>query len=323
MLCTTCGHANPEGSAFCAQCGTALGAPTTATATAPATSRPEAQVDTEAWEAIVGPRNRAYYLQQFAFPPGATQVRAWHWPAVFVTWFWLFYRKLYGWAVVYFVAPYLLAFVLALAFDAIGANGYAAAFLNVAYLAALLVVPPMVANRLYYRHCRAIMDRAAKRPGMSRERYLGILESKGGTSSWVLVVVVLFVLVFLMGIVAAIAIPAYHDYTMRAKVAEAIRNVAPITKQVGARYERTGIFPSSLQDLDALPEPSPQVRSIVLDPSSGIVRLVTTVEQRGEFVEVEFVPDTSGANRRVRWTCRPVVGAPKIFPLSCRGTSSL
>jgi type IV pilus assembly protein PilA len=47
------------------------------------------------------------------------------------------------------------------------------------------------------------------------------LRASGGSSAWVVAIVVLFVGIALLGIIAAIAIPAYSDYTVRAKVANA------------------------------------------------------------------------------------------------------
>jgi type IV pilus assembly protein PilA len=47
------------------------------------------------------------------------------------------------------------------------------------------------------------------------------LKPSGGSTGWVIAIVVLFVGIALLGIIAAIAIPAYSDYTVRAQVAQA------------------------------------------------------------------------------------------------------
>jgi type IV pilus assembly protein PilA len=47
------------------------------------------------------------------------------------------------------------------------------------------------------------------------------LKPSGGSSGWVIAIVVLFVGIAMLGIIAAIAIPAYSDYTVRAQVTQA------------------------------------------------------------------------------------------------------
>jgi hypothetical protein len=47
--------------------------------------------DEEAWKAVIG-----------------------HWPAFFVTWYWLLYRKMWDLAALYFLLPLILAFAIGL-----------------------------------------------------------------------------------------------------------------------------------------------------------------------------------------------------------------
>lgn len=128
--------------------------------------------DQEAWAAVIGDRNTAYYLERFE-----RQARGgsalWHWPALFVTWYWMLYRKLWVPALVYFFAP-------SFAFGIIAAV-LPPAVLIVAYIG-FIVAPPMLANGLYYRHCLSkIRDTRAR--GGSKEQMLARLEANGGTSN--------------------------------------------------------------------------------------------------------------------------------------------
>lgn len=54
-----------------------------------------------------------------------------------------------------------------------------------------------------------------------------------------------FVLFFLVGILAAIAIPAYQDYTLRARVAAAIQQAEPLRLKVQQQILQAGAIPSS------------------------------------------------------------------------------
>ncbi|TXD43886.1 DUF4339 domain-containing protein [Xanthomonas campestris] len=52
-------------------------------------------------------------------------------------------------------------------------------------------------------------------------------------------------LAFVLGIVAAIALPAYQDYTARAKVSQAIGALAPLKPQIAEFLEREGRCPTN------------------------------------------------------------------------------
>jgi type IV pilus assembly protein PilA len=48
----------------------------------------------------------------------------------------------------------------------------------------------------------------------------------------------------IIGILAAIALPAYQDYTVRSRIAEAFVLAAPVQKTVQDYYDRWGVFPA-------------------------------------------------------------------------------
>ncbi len=55
---------------------------------------------------------------------------------------------------------------------------------------------------------------------------------------------------FLIGILAAIAIPAYHDYTFRARVTEGLVLAGSLKASVAEHYAATGKWPRDLRALE-------------------------------------------------------------------------
>lgn len=76
-------------------------------------------------------------------------------------------------------------------------------------------------------------------------RPAGPNDKTGGAAMVLLVIVGLFLIVAVIGILAAIAIPQYHDYTQRAKVAVAIAQVNPIKQGVMDFYQKHKTLPDS------------------------------------------------------------------------------
>lgn len=157
--------------------------------------------------AFLGPKNSDYYLDAFdKIEQGAG--RRWHWPAFFVTWFWLGYRKMWLWFFAYWivfpVVLSLLMVVLSLVNETVGL---------IAYVAGLFIVPPLFANQVYFSHAKAKIAKATASSGDPSVQAQQAARF-GGTSGILLFVILGIVIV---GILAAIAIPAYQDYVIRAQ----------------------------------------------------------------------------------------------------------
>lgn len=127
--------------------------------------------DEEFYKAIVGPKNQNYYLYHFAQFHSYGQVGAsWHWPAFFLTFFWLLYRKMWLDALKYFFLYFLILLV----------DG-AMHFNFVLYFIGIFIVPSMYANALYYQHCKEKVS-TVKSSSHVLQRQLDELSEKGGTS---------------------------------------------------------------------------------------------------------------------------------------------
>ena len=59
----------------------------------------------------------------------------------------------------------------------------------------------------------------------------------------------LMIVITIIGILASIAVPAYRDYTIRARVAECASLFGPLKTDTSLLYSETGNLPASLTDL--------------------------------------------------------------------------
>ena len=118
------------------------------------------------------------------------------------------------------------------------------------------------------------------------------------------------ILVYIVGVLAAIAIPAYQDYTIRAKLNAVVIEAQPAREALAAYYLSNHRIPDSLETAGLAPhlaDGSP----LSLDPK-GMSLTVKT--KRGELV---FVP--SETHGQIRWTCTNGEGLkPAQLPASCR-----
>ncbi|HJR69822.1 MAG TPA: pilin [Gammaproteobacteria bacterium] len=247
MYCQRCGAQNADRAAYCSGCGQPL---------APAAPEAPLPTDHELFELAIGPNNTDYYLSRFERFAQGGSTASWNWPAFFVTLPWLLYRKMWGYAALYFFAPAIFLLVVSLILGAAFSSATAAWLVWPLGFLLLFIFVPMYANLLYYRN---VAGRIAwiKRLKGGADRQLRALASEGGTS--VAALLILLVLPFgalpVLGILAAIAIPAYQDYTIRAQVSEGLMMAAPVRAAVTETIQREGVVPQDRADAGLTADP--------------------------------------------------------------------
>jgi len=126
----------------------------------------------------------------------------------------------------------------------------------------------------------------------------------------------MFVVIAIVGILAAVAIPAYQDYTVRAKVAGLVAEGNRATQAVSNHFQRRGTVPETLEIAGYTPP----------DPHSGVgaweVRQDGIVTLTANFAPIEgktliFIPRLE--NNQVQWRCASDSIPQRYLPQRCRG----
>lgn len=125
----------------------------------------------------------------------------------------------------------------------------------------------------------------------------------------------MLVVVAIIGILAAVAIPAYQDYTHRAQVQAAFQRSLPVRDAIEAYIYRHQAFPESLEELAVDAGADGALESLSL----GETELVLTFSgalgvHRGETLVWNAYPDDG----QIIWECTGGTLPHKLRPIECR-----
>ncbi|MBF6025863.1 pilin [Lysobacter niastensis] len=129
----------------------------------------------------------------------------------------------------------------------------------------------------------------------------------------------LMIVIAILGILMAIAIPAYQDYAVRSKVSEGINLAGASKLAVAETFSATGVFPAT-QGSYGLPAANTITGKYVtsVGSSSGVV----TITYSGAEPKISgntLILSASTTAGSVRWKCKKGTGIQdKYLPSECR-----
>jgi type IV pilus assembly protein PilA len=125
----------------------------------------------------------------------------------------------------------------------------------------------------------------------------------------------LMIVIAILGILIAIALPAYQDYTIRTKNAECLNVAAAAKLAVSETFQSNNAWPTSNATAGYSFAASSYCASVTIGAAGVIVATVTDTGAAGAFTLTPTSPSNSG---RVEWLCTGSFTNPAHEPAECR-----
>ncbi|HHX83511.1 MAG TPA: prepilin-type N-terminal cleavage/methylation domain-containing protein [Pseudomonadaceae bacterium] len=130
----------------------------------------------------------------------------------------------------------------------------------------------------------------------------------------------LMIVVAIIGILAAVALPAYQDYTVRAKVSEVVLAASAGKTGVAEYYQTMGTVPTDASEAGINPAYTSQYVSAMSYSGSGSTATISAKASgipavQGKDVVLVGTAQTSGT---ITWVCKGSGIDSKYLPATCR-----
>ena len=131
----------------------------------------------------------------------------------------------------------------------------------------------------------------------------------------------LMIVVAIIGILAAIAIPAYSDYTKRAKVTELVTAASACKASVSEYFQAQQAYPTTLDEAGCSSTATAKMSGLTLT-GAGVITVTSAISGVGGtyvLTPTEAAPAGSGV---LQWSCTASTIIPKYLPANCRVTAA-
>jgi type IV pilus assembly protein PilA len=136
----------------------------------------------------------------------------------------------------------------------------------------------------------------------------------------------LMIVVAIIGILSAIAIPAYQDFTIRSKVTEVIQAAGACKTSISEYYASMGVFPkaggggcSTIGSLNAAPPTVADDSGVITVNAAG--KLNKQLDDNKSGTSITFTPVLDANKAITAWDCKTTTTIlPKYLPARCRET---
>ena len=126
----------------------------------------------------------------------------------------------------------------------------------------------------------------------------------------------LMIVVAIIGILAAVALPAYQDYTVRAKASELILAASGARTGISEKFQTDPSNPATAGAGITIPIVGKLSFATVGDGGTIVVNGDTTSTSTGQAITITVTPTYSTLTGTITWSC---VGSPaKYMPATCR-----
>lgn len=133
----------------------------------------------------------------------------------------------------------------------------------------------------------------------------------------------LMIVVAIIAILAAIALPAYQDYTIRAKVSEGIVQADAAKLAVAETAQSQGILATKVTNEEAagyVSKATTNVKSVAI--ANGVITVTTQATGATADPVLVLTPTQTDLDSPITWACTYTAGEAKHVPASCRTKGS-